>query len=257
MPLASRLIRHVCHLFRRWFAEKCSPMVAKRSPALPRDDWYILQRWQAYEAEGRANLLRIAAIGALYLIHLWSYLSASRELPGPGFLQLAGANEISDRFHAMVTLLAVAWAVFAMGVLIALQQKLFPRWLPYLSTAVDITLLTGIICLGSVSRSPLVAGYFLVLILVAMRLDLRLLWFSTAGCAVAFLCVLGCAKWPATFGIDALVPAGAEIRIPRYHQVIVIVSIVLAGVMLGQLVRRVRHLAQQLLQQQRDNERGA
>lgn len=226
-------------------------------PALPRDNWDILQRWQAYDAEGRANLLRIVAIGALYLVHLWSYLSASREMPGPRFLQLGELNAVSDRFHVIVTLLAVAWAVFAMGILIALQQKLFPRWLPYLSTAVDITLLTGVICLGSVSRSPLVTGYFLVLTLAAMRLDLRLLWFATAGCAVAFLCVLGCAKWPAAFGIDASAPAGVEIRIPRHHQIIVMTSIVLGGVMLGQLVRRVRRLAQRLIQPQPDDGRGA
>ncbi len=38
--------------------------------------WYITQRWQQYEGEARANLLRIAVIGTFYLIHLWNYFSS-------------------------------------------------------------------------------------------------------------------------------------------------------------------------------------
>ena len=32
--------------------------------------WFIVGRWQEYEGEGRANLLRIAGIGAFYCIEL-------------------------------------------------------------------------------------------------------------------------------------------------------------------------------------------
>jgi hypothetical protein len=206
--------------------------------------WFIAQRWQAYDAEARANLLRIVGIGAFYLIHLWSYFSAQGRLPNFGFLQLAEAGEISPRFHAIVTLLAVAWAMLALGILLALKQRIFPVWLPYFSTGCDIVLLTSIICVGSVARSPLITGYFLILIVATLRLSIPLIWFSTAGCAVAYLCVLGCAKWPNTFGIDSLMPAGMAIRVPRYHQVIVMAAIILAGVMLGQIVRHVRRLAE-------------
>jgi hypothetical protein len=206
-------------------------------------NWFIAQRWQAYEAEGRANLLRIIAIGAFYIIHLWSYFSSQGRLPNFGFLQLAAAGEVSKQFHVLVTLLAVAWAMLALGILLALQQRIFPRWLPYFSTGCDIVLLSSIICLGSVARSPLVAGYFLILVLATLRLSLPLVRFATAGCALAYLCILGCAKWPSTFGIDAITPAAVDIRVPRYHQVIVMLAIILAGVMLGQIVRRVRHLA--------------
>jgi len=214
--------------------------------------WYIAQRWQAYDAEGRANLLRIIAIGAFYLVHLWSYFSAQGRLPNFGFLQVAEAGEVSQRFHVLVTLLAVAWAMLALGILLALQQRIFPRWLPYLSTGCDIVLLTSIICLGSVARSPLVAGYFLILVLATLRLSLPLIWFATGGCALAYLCVLGCAKWPSTFGIDSIAPAAVDIRVPRYHQMIVMLAIVLAGVMLGQIVRRVRRLAEEFAQRNQD-----
>jgi hypothetical protein len=219
----------------------------------PERIWFIAQRWQAYDAEARANLLRIIAIGAFYVVHLWSYFSAQGRLPKLGFWQLAEAGEINRQFHLLVTLLAVAWATLALGILLALQQRIFPRWLPYFSTGADIVMLTGIICLGSAARSPLVAGYFLILILATLRLSLPLVWYSTIGNALAYLCVLGVAKWPDQFGITKLVgEATTDLRVPRYHQVITLLAIVLAGVMLGQIVRRMRHLAEQFAASNRD-----
>ena len=205
--------------------------------------WFIAQRWMAYEAEARANLLRIIAIGAFYLVHLWSYFSAQGRLPNFGVLQLAGAGEINKQFHLLVTLFAVAWAMLALGILLALQHRIFPSWLPYFSTGCDIVMLTGIVCIGSAARSPLVAGYFLILILSALRLSLLLVWFSTAGCALAYLCVLGIAKWPERFGITKMLGETiSDLRVPRYHQMIMLLAIVLAGVMLGQIVRRIRRI---------------
>jgi hypothetical protein len=207
-------------------------------------NWFIAQRWEAYEAEARANLLRIIAIGLFYLVHLWSYFSAQGRLPNFGLLQLAGAGEINKQFHLLVTLLAVAWAMLALGILLALQQRIFPRWLPYFSTGCDILLLTCMISIGSAARSPLVSGYFLILVLSALRLSLPLIWFSTAVCALSYLCVLGLAKWPDRFGISKLVgETAADLRVPRYYQMITLLAIILAGVMLGQIVRRVRFLA--------------
>jgi hypothetical protein len=212
-------------------------------------NWFILQRWQAYEAEGRANLLRIIAIGAFYLVHLWSYFSAQGRLPDFGFLQLAGAGEINKQFHLLITLLAVAWAMLALGILLALQQRIFPRWFPYFSTACDVVMLTAIICIGSAARSPLLVGYFLILILSALRLSLPLVWFSTLGCVVSYLCVLGIARWPDRFGVAKLLgETTSDLRVPRYHQVITLLAILLAGVMLGQIIRRVRHMAQEFAQ---------
>jgi hypothetical protein len=206
--------------------------------------WFIAQRWQAYEAESRANLLRICAIGLFYLVHLWSYFSSQGKLPNFGFLQLADAGAISRQFHIAATWLAVAWAMFALAVLIALQQKFFPRWLPYASTAFDIAMLTCIICLGDVGRSALIVGYFLILILAALRLSLPLVWFATAAAAVGYLSVLGVARWPESFGFGKLSGAASvDLRVPRYQEAIVILAIAFAGILLGQVVRRVQRLA--------------
>ncbi len=207
--------------------------------------WFIAQRWQAYAAESRANLLRIAAIGAFYLVHLWSYFSSQGRVPNFGFFQLADAGEISKQFHVLVTLIAVAWAMLALGILLALQQRIFPRWLPYFSTACDIVLLTSIVCLGGMARSPLIVGYFLILILSGLRLSLPLIRFATVGSLVAYSCVLGCAKWPEhLIGSPSTGVSSAEFRVPRYHELIELLAIAMAGVMLGQIVRHTRELAE-------------
>jgi hypothetical protein len=208
--------------------------------------WFIAQRWQAYEAESRANLLRIVAIGVFYLVHLWSYFGSRGWLPNYGFFQIAESGEISKQFHLLITLIAVAWAMLALGILLALQNRIFPRWLPYFSTGCDIVLLTGIVCLGGMARSPLIVGYFLILILATLRLSLSLVWFATFACAGAYMAVLGCAKWPEQFGFTKLLGESAtEVRVPRYHQLIVLVALVMAGVILGQIIRRVRRLAEE------------
>ena len=161
-------------------------------------NWFITQRWQAYDAESRANLLRIIAIGLFYLVHLWSYFGSQGRLPNYGFLQIAESGEIIQKFHLLITLIAVAWAMLALGILLALQNRIFPRWLPYLSTGSDIVLLTSMVCLGGMARSPLIVAYFLVLILATLRLSLPLVWFATAGCGLAYFFVLGCANGPHT-----------------------------------------------------------
>jgi hypothetical protein len=197
------------------------------------NSWYITRRWQEYTAEGRVNLLRIVAIGVLYSVHLWSYASSQDWLPEMGFLQLAATGEIDRTFHVAVTLLAVGWAMLALGIQLALTQRMFPRWLPYISTGIDIVLLTSVVTLGAGPRSPLVAGYFLVLIASALRLRLSLVRCATATCIVGYLFVLGATKWsPAMSTL-------ADARVGRYHQLIVVVSLIFAGVILGQLVRLV------------------
>jgi hypothetical protein len=208
-------------------------------------NWYIAQRWQAYDAESRANLLRIIAIGAFYLLHLWTYFGSRGWLPNYGFLQITESGTITKQFHVFVTSIAVAWAMLALGILLALQNRIFPRWLPFFSIGCDIVLLTSVVFLGDMARSPLIAGYFLILILAELRLSLPLMWFATIGSALAYLCVLGCAKWPDMFGLSkTLGQKAAELRVPRYHQLIVLLAIAMAGIMLGQITRRVRRLAE-------------
>jgi hypothetical protein len=129
--------------------------------------------------------------------------------------------------------------MLAMGIQLCLVQRIFPAWLPYFSTAADVVLLTSMITLGSGPRSPLVGCYFLILVLAALRLSLPLVRFTTVAAVAGYVFVLGAVRWaPAMSKL-----AANELSVPRFHQLIVLATLLMAGVMLGQLVRRVRHAA--------------
>lgn len=208
--------------------------MAAPTNALADRKWYIVERWQEYWAERRANLLRIVGIGLFYLIHLLHHYQLRL-----GFLELGNGEKASPQFHIAVTLLAVAWAMVALGVSLCLRQRVFPAALKYITTACDLLLLTAIIYLGNGPGSPLVVGYFLVLKLAALRLSLPLVRMATVGSVAGYLFLLGVARWPEVFGRGAI-----DLRVPRYEQLIVLLALVLSGIVLGQIVRRVRQLAE-------------
>jgi hypothetical protein len=188
--------------------------------------WFIVGRWQEYEGEARANVLRILAIGAFYVVELINYHG----------LRL-GAVEfppVSGRwFHQIATALAVVWVLGALAILLGLRQRFFPASLKYLSTGMDLLLLTGLLMIANGPRSPLVVGYLLLVVLATLRFSLALVWFATAGAVAGYLFLIGYARW----GIPQ------DLGVPRYHELIFLLSLILTGIVLGQVIRRVRDLA--------------
>jgi hypothetical protein len=202
--------------------------------------WYIAQRWQQFEGEARANLLRIAAIGAFYLLHLWNYYSSQGKLPNWGLLELSEAGSVGQRFHVLATLLAMTWVLGAAAVLLCLRNRVFPRWISTASTALDLVMLTSVLCISNGPRSPVTVGYFLIIAIAGLRFSVPLVRMTTVGAALGYLCVLGVAKWPERFGRDAAI----DLRVPRYEQLVMLTAIVLCGVIVGQVVRQARRIAE-------------
>jgi hypothetical protein len=190
--------------------------------------WFIVSRWAEFEGEARANLLRIVAIGTFYVIELLSYYGLHL-----GWLQFEATSD--RRFHIIVTGLAAAWAMMALVTLFCLRGRIFPGALKYVTTTCDVVLLTMILTVGDGPRSAMVVGYFLVIALATLRFRLQLVWCATLGSLLGYLVVLGYAKWYA--------PAGRDLSVPRYTQLILLASLALEGLMLGQVIRRVRQLA--------------
>jgi hypothetical protein len=205
------------------------------SATLPASDpgrersWYITGRWQEYEGESRANLLRVIGIGAFYAIELVNYHGLHL-----GFLDIPRQDDVTAEFHRIVTALAVAWTMAALAIHLCLTRQVFPAALKFVSTAVDLGMLTTILMLADGPRSPLVAGYFLVIALSGLRFNLLLVRFATVGALLGYLALCGQARW---------VPERHDLRVPRYHQVMVLVALALTGIVLGQIIRRVRGLA--------------
>ncbi len=163
--------------------------------------WFIVSRWQEYEGEARANLLRIVGIAAFYIIELINHGGRI------GTLQLPKVSD--DRFHASVTALAVAWTMVALVTLVCLRRQFFPAALKFVTTACDLVLLTAVLTIADGPRSPLIVVYFLIIALAALRLNLRLMWMTTLGSMAGYLFLVGYADYWASADRAEL------IRVPR------------------------------------------
>jgi hypothetical protein len=148
--------------------------------------------------------------------------------------------------------LTLAWAMLCLSVLLCRKQKIFPSWLKYISTGGDLVLLTAILTLADGPKSPLVIAYFLVIAAAALRFSLPLVWFATGGAIAGYLFLLGFARWGSIPGWDK-----PDMTLPRYHQVIFVLALTLTGVVLGQLIRRVRNLANDFAQRAGETREGA
>lgn len=190
--------------------------------------WFIVGRWQEYEGEARANLLRIIGIAAFYIIELVNYHGIHL-----GMFEMP--KVVDQTFHRAVTALAVAWTMVGLGVLLCLRRQIFPAPLKFISTGCDIVLLSSILTVADGPKSPLVVGYFLVIALSTVRFNLPLVRFATLGSMAGYVFLLGYAKWF----------TDRAIRVPRYHQLMFLLALALTGVVLGQVIRRVRSIAQE------------
>lgn len=196
--------------------------------------WAVVGRWQEYAGEVRANLLRIAGVGGFYVIELLNYYGLHL---GP--LDLPASVDLE--FHQTVTAIVVAWTMMSLATLLCLQLRIFPPWLKYATTLGDVLLLSLTLVIADGPRSPLIVGYFLIIVLAALRIQLPLVWCATMSTMIGYLVI----AWRASLrhSLD-LVP---DLSVPGYYQLIVLLALLLTGVVLGQIIRRVRAMADDLL----------
>ncbi len=213
-------------------------MATTSPPGSAARHWHIVGRWQEYEGEGRANLLRLIAVTAFYAVELAHYHGLQL-----GFFEIPSGGS-TRYFHIAVTMLVVVWAMLCLGVYVARAQGFFPAGLKYVSTGCDLVLLTCVLALGEGTKSPLVLGYFLIQMLACLRFQLRLIWFASVGSALCYLFLMGYARW-----FD---PTESQ-RVPRYQQLLTLIALAISGVILGQVIRRVKHLAESYAQRVSQN----
>ena len=199
--------------------------------------WFIVGRWQEYAGEGRANLLRIVAIGAFYIVQLVNYQFFVEH------------TEKVETFHQAATALAVAWTMVALGVLLCLRRQVFPPAVKFISTGCDLVLLTGLAIVGGGPASPLVFVYFLIIALAALRFQLRLVWFATLGAMLGYVALL--ARFDEGQWFDA------EHPVPVAEELVVLLSLALVGIMLGQVIRRAGALADDYARRLASIEKGS
>ena len=194
-------------------------------PGGPDRSWYIVGRWLEFEGESRANVLRLIAIAAFYVVELINYHGLSL-----GVIEMP--KVVDSRFHLTVTSLVVAWTLVGLIVLYCQSHHFFPWAMKFVSTGFDVVFLTFVLAAASGPKSPLLVGYFLLIALSALRFNLPLVWFTTLSSMAGYVVLTGFAKWYAT-----------QFHVPRYHQLITLLAMALLGIIVGQVIRRVRGIA--------------
>ena len=183
--------------------------------------WFIVSRWHEFSGEARANLLRVLAIIVFYGIQLY-------QRPGT-------PNGTTAEFHRQATLIAVSWSLVGLAVLLCLQRRIFPSVLKYVVTTFDVALLTVLTMLAGGPTSPLIHVYYLIIALGALRMSVGLTWYSTLACMVGYLAVVGHAD---------KVWFDAEHTTPVVHQLMMLACLALTGVVIGQVVRQQKSMAE-------------
>ena len=202
-------------------------MAAATTLPVTERQWFIASRWEEYDGESRVNLLRIVAIGAFYIVQLIQFYVIAK----------GSADQLP--FHQKATAIAVAWAMLALAVMLCLRSRIFPTALKYCSALGDLLLLTAIAALAAGPHSPLVLAYFVIIALAALRFSLPLVWFSTLGAMIGYWSLVGLAdkKW-----------FDPHHAVPPVTQLITLLSLAITGIVAGQVVRRVKGLAEEYAQ---------
>ncbi len=175
--------------------------------------WQIAKRRQEFRGESFANVARVTAVLAFYVIEIINHHGA-RSLGMPAV--------VGKDLHALVTTLVGAWVGAALLTVVTMRLRYFPIWLKYLTTSVDLALMTSVLAVLDGPKSPMLVGYFLVLALSATRFSKRLIACTATGTLVSY----GILLWHTA----VLQPAHA---VPRYHQLIFALAVlILAGVLI-------------------------
>jgi hypothetical protein len=196
------------------------------SEALP-SAWHVVRRVWSYRGEERANLMRILAIACFYAVELINYHGLDL-----GFVTFERVEGVDQTFHAAVTALTVAWMASAVGVIITMRSRRFPEALKFVTTSVDIVLLTAILLIADGPKSPLVIAYFVILAGAPLRLSAPLVRYTTMATIIGYVVLVG----------DAWLRR-PELRVPRYQQIMTVLALGLAGLALGQLMKALREAA--------------
>jgi hypothetical protein len=200
------------------------------------DRWRVVSRWLEYEGELRAALLRIVLVAAFYCAQLLHFAVFSEP------------TAAQQEFHRQATFIAAGWLFVSLAVLVALTRHWLPSWLKFVTVAIDLVLLTLLATLGSGASSPLVFVYWVMIALAGLRGNLPLIWFGTVGAMGSYL-ILVAMRDPVWFDAD-------HVTAP-IEQMVVQLSLAAAGLIVGQLVRMVRQVSEDVFAHQSSSQEGA
>jgi hypothetical protein len=189
--------------------------------------WKRTQRLEAWAGETRVNLVRLAGVLAFYGQHLVHYSFFNTQ------------ERLSAAYHTQTTALVIVWAGALLALFVGLARRWSPRWLKYAVTAFDVAMISALLIVSGGPRSALLPLLLLVVAAAPLRPSLGLVTAAALMAAAGYLFVLG-------YYVFVLVGAAdyyggdAALRIPRENQVLFLLTLLVSGLLAGQVVRQMR-----------------
>jgi hypothetical protein len=183
---------------------------------------------EAFAGEVRVNRIRLAAILVFYVRHLID-------------VYVANAPGATGSYHLIVTAIVIAWTGMAVAMHWQLSSRRIGPRTRFLAVGWDLIMVTAMCVAAGGPQTPLVLLYFVIIATAPLRLSLPLVYFATIGAGVLYLLLLAYYAWY-RIGFERYY-ATPELQIPRAHQAIFVLSLIVCGVLAGQMVRQARRIA--------------
>ena len=181
--------------------------------------------------EIRVNLIRITAIIVFFLNHLVAQYSGLSDV------------ETANWFHFRVSAISGFWFLTALTVYFWTSLSPWSMKGACIVTALDLTMIGLLVTLSPAGpRSVLVFLFPIVIVAAALRLHLRLVYFTTLGALLAYGLCLGQFVF-LKIGVDQYYSTGSDLRIPRDEQCFVALLLFVTGLIAGQYVRQALRLS--------------
>jgi hypothetical protein len=194
-----------------------------------RQMWEAARRVESFAGEIRVNRLRLAAIIVFYARFLIDIFL------NPLHRQFGG------RYLLLVTLIVLAWSAQVIWLHWALSRRRVGEKLKFISVIWDLVMVTLLGIAAGGPRTPLMLLYFIVIASAPLRMSLAVVWVATLGAIAGDAIVIMYYAWY-VIGFHKYY-ATPELRLSRSSEFIWFLSLGVAGLLAGQVVRQMRRVA--------------
>lgn len=170
--------------------------------------------------EQKVNILRLAALAVFLADELFNYYVL---------------GVVEARLHYPGLKVIVCWALFAAAAWYWINRRdNYSRWMKYVSSGADALFLTWVIIVLEGNSGPLLSLYYILIVNSALRYSRRSILAASAFCAAGYAVV-----WRFSFGNPNIPP------VSLYVAVIHMIAMILMGVFVSYVVKRMRGLVQE------------
>jgi hypothetical protein len=147
----------------------------------PETAWQTTQRIEGITSEYQLAWIRLTLIAIFFTTHYFVFSTQAEHTPQ------------AVRYHQQLPWLCGCWCLVSLAVLACYHLKWMPSQSSYFVVLADIANLTVIASQNGGAFSSIVPVYFAIVTSAFLRINVSLVWFTTAFAIIAYLSLVGMA----------------------------------------------------------------